>query len=193
MDFSLSPELLDLQQRARAFIHDKILPMEGDKRQTPHGPTEELRQELVALGREAGFTAPHVGVEWGGLGLNHVAKAIVFEEAGYSLLGPIAMHIFAPFDADMRGGESRFPAKRHEFLAQFLRGAVRGLAFVALHGDDLVLDEGAGALLQVQQFGREGKIHQNARPWAISWVNCRMPVPIAVSGAYRGSVVAPER
>ena len=62
--------------------------MEGDKRQTHHGPTEEFRQELVALGREAGLLAPHVGTEWGGLGLNHVGKAIVFEEAGLFVTRP---------------------------------------------------------------------------------------------------------
>src|SRR6185312_15686127 len=101
MDFSLTPELLELQQRTRAFVRDKIIPLEGDRRQTHHGPTEEFRKELVALGREAGLLAPHVGTEWGGLGLNHVGKAIVFEEAGYSLLGSVAMHIFAPDEGNM--------------------------------------------------------------------------------------------
>ena len=46
MDFSLSPELQELQQRTRAFIRDKVIPMESDRRQTHHGPTEELRREL---------------------------------------------------------------------------------------------------------------------------------------------------
>ncbi len=101
MDFSLSPELQDLQQRTRAFIRDKIIPLENDKRQTAHGPTEEFRRELVALAAEAGLVAPHVGTEYGGLGLNHVAKAVVFEESGYSLLGPVAMHIFAPDEGNM--------------------------------------------------------------------------------------------
>ena len=101
MDFSLTEELKELRDRTRAFIRDKIIPLEGDKRQTHHGPTEEFRQELVALGREAGLLAPHVGTEFGGLGLNHVGKAIVFEEAGYSLLGPVAMHIFAPDEGNM--------------------------------------------------------------------------------------------
>ena len=96
MDFSLSPELKDLQARTRKFIREKIVPMESDPRQTHHGPTEALRKELVALAREEGLVAPHVGTEYWGLGLNHVAKAIVFEEAGYSLLGPVALHIFAP-------------------------------------------------------------------------------------------------
>jgi acyl-CoA dehydrogenase len=101
MDFSLSRELAELQERTRCFVRDKIIPLEGDSRQTHHGPTEAFRRELVALGAEAGLVAPHVGTEYGGLGLNHVAKAVVFEEAGYSLLGPVAMHIFAPDEGNM--------------------------------------------------------------------------------------------
>ena len=66
MDFSLSPELLELQQRTRAFIRDTIIPLEGDKRETHHGPTEEFRQELVALAAKQGLVAPHVGTEYGG-------------------------------------------------------------------------------------------------------------------------------
>ncbi len=101
MDFSLTPELQELQQRTRAFIRDRIIPLEGDRRQTRHGPTEEFRRELVALAAAEGLVAPHVGVEYGGLGLSHVGKAVVFEEAGYSLLGPVAMHIFAPDEGNM--------------------------------------------------------------------------------------------
>ena len=41
------------------------------------------------------------GTEWGGLGLDHRGKAVVFEAAGYSPLGPIAMNCFAPDEANM--------------------------------------------------------------------------------------------
>jgi acyl-CoA dehydrogenase len=101
MDFALTPDLKELQERTRSFIREKILPLEGDKRQTHHGPTEEFRQELVALGRQAGLLSPHVSTEFGGLGLSHVAKAVMFEEAGYSLLGPVALNIFAPDEGNM--------------------------------------------------------------------------------------------
>ncbi len=101
MDFSLTPDLLELQQRTRRFMRDKIIPLEGDPRETHHGPTEAFRQELVALAAKEGLVAPHVGTDYGGLGLSHVAKAVVFEEAGYSLLGPVAMHIFAPDEGNM--------------------------------------------------------------------------------------------
>jgi alkylation response protein AidB-like acyl-CoA dehydrogenase len=101
MDFSLSPQLAELQERVRVFIREKIIPFERDERLTAHGPTEELRHELVALGRAAGLLSSHVSAAFGGLGLDHRSKAIVFEEAGYSLLGPIALNIAAPDEGNM--------------------------------------------------------------------------------------------
>ena len=48
MDFSLSSDLQDLQQRTRRFIRERIMPLENDSRQTAHGPTEEFRREPVS-------------------------------------------------------------------------------------------------------------------------------------------------
>jgi len=101
MDFSLSDDLAELRERTERFVREKILPYERDPRQTPHGPTEDLRRELVALGGEAGLLSPHVGRDWGGLGLDHRGKAIVFEAAGYSPLGPVALNCFAPDEGNM--------------------------------------------------------------------------------------------
>ncbi len=101
MDFSLPPELVELQQRTRAFIASRIIPYERDGRLTDHGPSEELRRELIEEARRAGLLAPHVASEYGGLNLNHRARAVVFEEAGYSSLGPVAMNLFAPDEGNM--------------------------------------------------------------------------------------------
>ena len=101
MDFSLPDDLLELQERTRRLVREEVIPYEADIRQTPHGPAPELRRELVALGRRAGLLSPHVGREWGGLGLDHRGKAVVFEEAGYSPLGPVALNCFAPDEANM--------------------------------------------------------------------------------------------
>src|ERR1700719_3155117 len=98
MDFSLSDDLVELQERTERFVRNRILPFETDPRQTAHGPSEDLRRELVALGREAGLLSPHVGRDWGGLGLDHRGKAVVFEAAGYSPLGPVALNCFAPHE-----------------------------------------------------------------------------------------------
>ena len=126
MDFSLSEELLGLRERTERFIREKIVPFEGDPRQTPHGPSEELRRELVALGREAGLLSPHVGREWGGLGLDHRAKAVVFEAAGYSPLGPVALNCFAPDEGNTHLLEQVADERqKQEWLPPLAAGEIR--------------------------------------------------------------------
>ncbi|NKF23967.1 acyl-CoA dehydrogenase family protein [Solimonas marina] len=101
MDFSLSPKLVELQQRTREFIASDVIPLENDARQGAHGPSEALRAELIERARRAGLLTPHASVELGGLGLTHIEKAIVFEEAGYSPLGPVALNVHAPDEGNI--------------------------------------------------------------------------------------------
>ena len=56
---------------------------------------------IVNNGGMAGLLTPHASVEMGGLGLSHVEKAVVFEEAGYSRLGPTALNIHAPDEGNI--------------------------------------------------------------------------------------------
>lgn len=126
MDFAIPPELSALQERTRAFIRERILPLEADRRQTRHGPTDALRRELLALGAKEGLLAPHVGVAWGGLGLSHIGKAIVFEEAGYSLLGPLALNIAAPDEGNMHLLEAvGSEAQKQRWLRPLAAGEIR--------------------------------------------------------------------
>src|SRR5437016_2091479 len=126
MDFAIPDELIELKERTERFVREEILPREGDKRQTPHGPTEEFRRELVALARAAGLVAPHVGREWGGLGLDHRGKAVVFEAAGYAPLATIAMNIFAPDEANMHLLEQvADEGQKEEWLRPLASGAIR--------------------------------------------------------------------
>lgn len=101
MDFSIPPDLAALQERTRVFVRGRVLPMEADHRQGPHGPDDSLRRELQGMARAEGLLAPHVGRAHGGIGLGHVGKALVFEEAGYSLLGPLALNVSAPDEGNM--------------------------------------------------------------------------------------------
>ena len=126
MDFSLSAQLLDLQKRAREFVAREVIPFENDARCTRHGPTEDLRRELVSLGRKTGLLSCHVSPEMGGLGLDHRAKAIVFEEAGYSPLGPVALNIFAPDEGNMHLLEEvATPAQKERWLRPLAAGETR--------------------------------------------------------------------
>jgi acyl-CoA dehydrogenase len=126
MDFSVPPNLAELRDRTHAFIRNKIVPLEHDPRQGRHGPTEEFRRELNALADDAGLLAPHVGEHYGGLGLSHVGKALVFEEAGYSLLGPVAMNIAAPDEGNMHLLEQVGTTEQKERgLRPLARGKIR--------------------------------------------------------------------
>ena len=90
-----------LVERVKDFVCDKVIPYENDSRCTAHGPTEALRKELNQLAREAGLLSLHVAPEWGGLGLSQSQRALVFEAAGYSVLGPIALNCAAPDEGNM--------------------------------------------------------------------------------------------
>jgi acyl-CoA dehydrogenase len=126
MDFTIPDEILALKERTERFVRDEILPRESDKRQTAHGPSEEFRLELVTLARNAGLVAPHVGREWGGLGLDHRGKAVVFEAAGYAPLATIAMNIFAPDEANMHLLEQVADERqKEEWLRPLASGAIR--------------------------------------------------------------------
>ena len=124
MDFSITATQLELQERTRHFIAEKIIPLEGDPRATSHGPTEAFREELVGLAREAGLLTPHASLDMGGLALSHLDKAIVFEEAGYSTLGPTAMNIHAPDEGNIHLMEMVATAEQKE---RWLRPQVQGL------------------------------------------------------------------
>jgi alkylation response protein AidB-like acyl-CoA dehydrogenase len=124
--FAIPSELRDLQARIRAFIANDVIPLESDPRRTRHGPTEALRQTLIERARNAGLLAPHVAREYGGLGLSHVGRAIAFEEAGYSPLGPVAMNVAAPDEGNMHLLEAvATPAQKARWLAPLAAGALR--------------------------------------------------------------------
>jgi acyl-CoA dehydrogenase len=126
MDFTLSPELSALQARVRTFIAEEVVPLERDPRCTPHGPDETLRAELIDKGRRAGLLSSHVSPAFGGLGLGHVAKAVFFEEAGYSPLGPVALNIAAPDEGNMHLLEAiATPAQKERWLRPLAAGAIR--------------------------------------------------------------------
>jgi len=126
MDFSLTPKLEGLRDRTRSFIRDQVIPLEKDPRQNEHGPNEELRKDLMALARKAGLLTPHASIEMGGLGLSHIEKAIIFEEAGYSSLGPTAMNIHAPDEGNIHLLEEiASPEQKERWLRPLVAGKIR--------------------------------------------------------------------
>ena len=155
IDFELPQELVELRERVTEFIKTKVVPLENDPRQHPH-IEESLRQELVALGREAGLLSPHAPKEYGGLGLDHRGIAVVFEAASYSPLGHLALNIQAPDEGNvnllMRVAS---PEQKAPLLPPLVRGELRTVFSMTETATD-----GAGAdpsLLQtVAQQDKDG-------------------------------------
>lgn len=126
MDFSLSPEIEALRERVKQFIHEQVIPFENDPRQDSHGPHRELRDDLIAKARSAGLLTPHASTGMGGMGLSHIAKAVVFEEAGYSWLGPTAMNIHAPDEGNIHLMEEvATEAQKERWLRPQVEGKTR--------------------------------------------------------------------
>ena len=126
IDFDLPADLRDLQARIRAFIAAEIIPLERDPRCTPHGPTEDLKRALNDKARAAGLLSPHVAREYGGLALSHIGRAVAFEEAGYSPLGPVALNVAAPDEGNMHLLEAvATPAQKERWLRPLAAATIR--------------------------------------------------------------------
>ncbi len=126
MDFTLPAQTAALKDRVDAFVRKDIIPFETDSRWSDHGPTDALRKDLNAKAAQAGLLAIHSPQDYGGEDLSHFEKAIVFEAAGYSPLGPIALHCQAPDEGNIHLlSEIATPAQKETYLRPLASGAVR--------------------------------------------------------------------
>ena len=87
---------------------------------------EQLRLRLQSMARAEKLLAPHGPVDLGGLGLTMSERAPVFEEAGYSLFGPMAINVNAPDEGNIhlldRVGSA---AQRERYLRPLVTGTWR--------------------------------------------------------------------
>jgi len=123
----VSEDSNDLVDRTRRFIADHVLgtddEFDGDVNASGG---DGLRVKLQEAAREAGIFAPHAPTDYGGLGLNMTRRAPVFEEAGYSLFGPMALNIAAPDEGNVHLlDQVASAAQRERYLAPLARGLVR--------------------------------------------------------------------
>ncbi|MCG8440475.1 MAG: acyl-CoA dehydrogenase family protein [Caulobacterales bacterium] len=165
MDFEISAQLDDLKRRTRDFVVNAIIPYERDARQFPHGPDETLRKELVGLAKAEGLVSPHVDKAWGGLGLSHREKAVMFEAAGYSPLGPIALNCAAPDEGNMHLlQEVASEAQKERWLRPLAAGDIRSCFCMTEPG-------GAGsdpALMRSEAVEDGDDFIINGRKWLIT-------------------------
>ncbi|GGN95315.1 acyl-CoA dehydrogenase family protein [Nocardia rhizosphaerihabitans] len=127
IDLSQPPEVQRLAECTRAFIRDRVIPLDdADDGDITAAGGDALRADLQREAREAGVFAPHAPVEYGGHGLGMSDRAPIFEEAGYSLFGPTALNIAAPDEGNVHMlAHIADPEQKEQFLAPLARGDVR--------------------------------------------------------------------
>ncbi|MGV0793265.1 acyl-CoA dehydrogenase family protein [Mycolicibacterium sp. XJ1819] len=100
IDFELPEDVREVRLRVAAFIDEVVLPAE---REIGTRPFFDLVGELQKVARDRGLWCPFVPVEYGGMGLGHLANAVVQVEVGRSFthLAAWAMNCMGPQDATM--------------------------------------------------------------------------------------------
>ena len=123
----VSQEVQPIVERTRALVREVVLPLDDEHDgDIEAAGGEPVRARLQAAAKEAGVFAPHAPVDCGGLGLGMVDRAPVFEEAGYSLFGPVALNINAPDEGNIHMLDHiASTAQREKYLEPLARGDVR--------------------------------------------------------------------
>ncbi len=129
IDFALSPEVEDVRQRTRSFVAEHILPLEDDR--DNYDEHENIRLDLCdevrAKVKDAGLWCPQVPKERGGMGLSFVGQAVMYEEANYSIFGPVCFNCAAPDDGNMRVlNQVGTEEQKEKWLDPIISGETRG-------------------------------------------------------------------
>lgn len=128
IDFDIPAQVAAQRDEIRAFVAEQIVPFEKDPRVTRHGPNEELRTEMVELARKAGLLTFQAPLRFGGREPSHRDQAVLFEAAGWSTLGPIALNCAAPDEGNMfLLAKIANDAQTNEFLVPVINGYQRSV------------------------------------------------------------------
>ena len=123
IDFTLSPELVELQERVGAFIDEVVMPAEETLDENEREAYIETLLSMRKQAFDAGLWCPHMPTEWGGMGLSHAEMAMVQSEAAKSYYGPWVLNCQAPDEGNMH---TLLHWGTEEQNAKYLKGLVSG-------------------------------------------------------------------
>ena len=118
-----------MRQRTRALVAAHITPLEDDR--SNYDEHENIRldlcDEIRARVKAQGLWCPQVPKERGGMGLPFVGQAVMYEEANYSIFGPVCFNCAAPDDGNMRVlNQLGTEAQKEKWLQPSIDGKARG-------------------------------------------------------------------
>jgi alkylation response protein AidB-like acyl-CoA dehydrogenase len=164
MDFRLTDEQLELQQRARRFAYEEIQPRARELDRAAD-PRDAYPRDLVRRASELGLRTMKIPVELGGLGADILTEIIVLEEISVGDVG-FAMTLAHCWREGYFMATCTTPEQRARFLPDFMAdpeyvtsfgqtedhaGSDNGLPFTAdveagprtsavLHGDEWIIN-----------------------------------------------------
>lgn len=101
MNFTIPIHVQEIARRVRHFIDAEVIPLEKHAHESEDGITPEALKDVQAKAKAAGLWSPQLAPELGGLGLTIQEIVPVFEAAGRSLLGGLALNCAAPDEGNM--------------------------------------------------------------------------------------------
>ncbi len=128
MDFTLPPEVEETRLAIRAFVAEKILPLEEDRTNFDDHENIDMGvlKRVQADARAAGLWSLSMPVERGGRGFNTVGMAACYEEMNRSIFGPVCFNAAAPDDGNMFVlNKVATDAQKERWLQPIIDGDVR--------------------------------------------------------------------
>ncbi|WP_207460457.1 acyl-CoA dehydrogenase family protein [Azospirillum sp. SYSU D00513] len=128
MDFTLPPEIEDYRRRVRAFVEERILPVEADRANWDEHENiaQEPLRRLRAEAKSAGLWSLQMPKERGGQGLGIAGMAPCYEEMNRSIFGPVVFNSAAPDDGNMMVlNKVGTEAQKERWLQPIIDGKVR--------------------------------------------------------------------
>jgi acyl-CoA dehydrogenase len=124
IDLTPSDRAESWRARIAAFVDEVVIPSEQEAFR--RGVDDELRTRLQAAARAAGVWAPQAPAELGGGGFRFDEVAMLLEEAGRSLLGPLALNCAAPDEGNIHLlATVASPEQRRRYLEPLVAGEIR--------------------------------------------------------------------
>jgi acyl-CoA dehydrogenase len=104
MDFALDPQVDAIRLKIRAFVEEKLIPLEADPASYDEHENiaKPLLETLRAEAKAQGLWALQMPKARGGGGLPMAGLAPCYEEMNRSIFGPVVFHGAAPDDGNMR-------------------------------------------------------------------------------------------
>lgn len=102
MDFTVDKDIDELAGRVRSFVEESVIPAESEILLEEDGEAwAQVVDRLRSEAKERGLFLPHMPKDYGGQGVGFLGMCALFEEAGRSPIGPLALHCSAPDEANM--------------------------------------------------------------------------------------------